>query len=92
MIRPVLITQTEALLAAGHPSTYAIPLSTRLVQEAEPLRIRVPASGRLPKDSDLLMDQMRAIDNQRFVRGPLTRLSGRELERVLRALNELLEP
>jgi len=57
---------------------------------AAPLRIRVPASGKLPRDSDLLMDQLRAIDNRRLVRGPLLRLSPTEMRPILRALIELL--
>jgi mRNA interferase MazF len=88
--RPVLIVQSQALLHAGHPSTYVIPLTTRLVADAEPLRIRVPAAGKLPRDSDLLMDQMRAIDNRRLVRGPLMRLPSSFMRRVCRALVELI--
>lgn len=42
-MRPVLIVQAQALLDAGHPSTLIIPLTTKLVDDAEPLRIRVPA-------------------------------------------------
>ena len=60
--RPVLIVQAQALLDVGHPSTLVIPLTTNLVDDAEPLRIRVPASGRLRSDSDLLIDQLRAIE------------------------------
>jgi mRNA interferase MazF len=88
--RPVLIIQAQALLDAGHPSTYVVPLTTRLVDDAEPLRIRVPAAGQLPRDSDLLMDQLRAIDNRRLVRGPLLRLPASSMRRVLRGLVELL--
>ena len=68
---PVLIVQTQALLDAQHPSALIIPLTTRLIDEAEPLRLRVTASSRLQKDSDLLIDQLRAIDNRRLVQGPL---------------------
>ena len=50
--RPVLLLQSQALLDAGHPSTLVVPLTTRLVDDAEPLRIRVRASGRLSRDSD----------------------------------------
>lgn len=89
--RPVLIVQAQPLLDAGHPSTYVIPLTTKLVEEAEPLRIRVPASGLLPHDSDLLMDQLRAIDNRRLVRGPLLRLPSASMRRVRNALLELLD-
>ena len=88
--RSVLVLQAQALLDAGHPSTYIIPLTTKLMDAAEPLRIRVPAAGKLPRDSDLLMDQIRAIDNRRLLRGPLLRLSAREMHRILRALIELL--
>ena len=52
-IRPVLIVQSQALLDAEHPSTLIImPLTTRLADDAEPLRLRIPAQGRLMKDSD----------------------------------------
>ena len=35
--RPVLIVQAQALLEAEHPSTLVIPLTTRLVEDAEPM-------------------------------------------------------
>src|SRR5438445_6166716 len=73
--RPVLIVQAQALLDAGHPSTLIIPLTTNLVAGAEPLRVRLPASGRLRRSSDLLIDQLRAMDNRRLVQGPLARLT-----------------
>ena len=88
--RPVLVVQSQALLDAGHPSTYIIPLTTQLVTDAEPLRIRVQAAKQLPPDSDLLMDQLRAIDNRRLVRGPLLRLPGSEMRRISASLLELL--
>jgi mRNA interferase MazF len=73
--RPVLIVQAQALLDVGHPSTIIVPLTTNTQDDAEPLRIRVTASGRLRQESDLLVDQIRAIDNRRLVQGPLARLS-----------------
>lgn len=88
--RPVLIVQSQALLDAGHPSSLVIPLTTKLVEDAEPLRIRVGAEGRLPKPSDLLMDQMRAIDNARLVKGPLHRLSNVQMKQVGIAFLELI--
>lgn len=88
--RPVLIVQSRALVNAGHPSTLIIPLTTRLAPDAEPLRIRVPASGRLRQDSDLLIDQIRGIDNRRFVEGPLTQLSSSLMRSVADAISEVL--
>ena len=90
-MRPVLIIQSQALLDAGHPSTLAIPLTTRLVADAEPLRVRVPATVRLREESDLLIDQLRAIDNRRLVQGPLTRLPDALMKRVGQALLEVLD-
>ena len=89
--RPVLIVQAQALLDAGHPSTMIIPLTTNLVDDAEPLRVRVPRSGRLREDSDLLTDQLRAIDNRRLVRGPLARLPVALMRRIGEAVGEMLD-
>ena len=89
--RPVLIIQSQALLNAGHPSTLVIPLTTKLVEDAEPLRIRVPAAGRLPRSSDLLMDQMRAIDNGRLLKGPLLRLSSVQMKQIGSAFLEIID-
>lgn len=89
--RPVLIVQSQALLDANHPSTLIIPLTTNLVEGAEPLRIRVPASGRLRRDSDLLIDQLRAIDNRRLIQGPMARVSDRLMAKVGAAISEVLD-
>src|SRR5712691_3914227 len=84
--RPVLVVQCQPLIDAGHPSTLVVPLTTDLVEDAEPLRIRVPRAGRLRKESDLLIDQLRAIDNRRLVEGPLTRVDARLMQRVAAAI------
>jgi mRNA interferase MazF len=89
--RPVLIVQAQALLDAGHPSTLIIPLTTNLIDDAEPLRIRVPAQSSLRHASDLLIDQLRAIDNRRLVQGPLARLDDATMGRVAAALREVLD-
>jgi mRNA interferase MazF len=88
--RPVLIIQAQALLDAQHPSTLIVPLTTVLVEGAEPLRIRVPAAGRLRRTSDLLIDQLRAIDNRRLIEGPLTKLSATLMKRIHEAVVEVL--
>lgn len=89
-IRPVLILQNQALLDADHPSTLIIPLTTNLIEDAEPLRLRVAAQGGLDKDSDLLVDQLRAIDNKRLIDGPLLQLDDGALGRVYLAVGEVL--
>jgi len=89
-IRPVLILQNQALLDAEHPSTLIIPLTTNLIDDAEPLRLRIVAQGRMEQDSDLLVDQLRAIDNKRLIDGPLARLGDDLLKRVYQAVAEVL--
>ena len=88
--RPVLIVQNQALLDINHPSTLVIPLTTNVVDDAFPLRIRVRAQERLEKDSDLLIDQLRAIDNVRLTGGPLANLDVAILQQVGEALKEVL--
>ena len=89
--RPVLVVQAQALLDVSHPSTLVIPLTANLANDAEPLRIRVPPSRGLRQASDLLVDQLRAIDNRRLVRGPLTRLSPALMTKVGGAMREVLD-
>ena len=89
--RPILIVQAQALLDADHPSTLVIPLTTNLVEDAEPLRLRVLSSGGLPRDSDLLIDQLRAIDNRRLVEGPLLSLDHTVMVRVGEAVQDVMD-
>ena len=86
-----MIAQAQALLDADHPSTLVVPLTTRLVEGAEPLRVRIRATGGVKRDSDALIDQVRAIDNRRLVKGPLSRLQSQQLDVIAHALLEVLE-
>ena len=89
--RPVLVVQSQTLLDAGHPSTLVIPLTTNLVDDAEPLRVRVTPFARLKHDSDLLIDQLRAIDNRRLTSGPLGVCSPALMRKVQAAIVEVLD-
>ena len=89
--RPVVVVQAQALLDAEHPSTLIIPLTTQLVDDAVPLRVRIRAAGRLRKDSDALVDQVRAIDNARLVQGPLSSLQPHQLLALEQALLDVFD-
>ncbi|MCL4513382.1 MAG: type II toxin-antitoxin system PemK/MazF family toxin [Candidatus Eremiobacteraeota bacterium] len=89
--RPVLIIQSQFLLDAGHPSTLIIPLTTNLIEAAWPLRVRIAKAQKLKRDSDLLIDQIRAVDNSRLIQGPLTSLSDELLGEVENAVKETLD-
>lgn len=90
-VRPVLIVQGQALLDAKHPSTLIVPMNTQLTEDAEPLRLRVVAHGRLEADSDLLIDQLRAIDNRRLIDGPLLLCDSELMMRVYAAMRDTME-
>jgi mRNA interferase MazF len=64
--RPVVIVQTD-LLNEFHLSTLICPISTNVKEEIEILRIHLKR-GQLEKLSDILIDQVRAIDNKRFIK------------------------
>ena len=87
--RPVLIVQAQPLLDADHPSTVIVPLTTNLIDDATPLRVRVSPGGRLRRRSDLLIDQLRAIDDRRLIEGPLVQLSATLMLQVDRAIRTL---
>lgn len=66
--RPVVVVQTDALNRV-HPSTIICPLTTKVAGFENPLRVALPkgVSG-LGRPSDILVDQIKAIDNRRLRR------------------------
>jgi len=65
-IRPVVILQTD-LLNSFHPSTIICPITTNVQKDAEILRVHLKKGmANLKEDCDVLVDQIRAIDNRRL--------------------------
>lgn len=71
-VRPVVIIQTN-LLNDEHPSTIVCPITTNVKSEVKILRVHL-AANQLKKLSDILIDQIRAVDNKRLVK-PLGKLT-----------------
>lgn len=88
--RPVLILQNQTLLDIHHPSTLIVPLTTRLIDHAEPLRYRIQAQDKLMKTSDLLIDQIRSIDNTCLLEGPLMRCHEIALKEIYLLITEVM--
>lgn len=88
-VRPVLIFQNDALNESDYPTTIVLPLTTSLIDNAEPLRYRVKKREKLLEDSDVLVAQIRSIDNARFIE-KLSALTKEEHTYVVQLLNELL--
>lgn len=67
--RRVIVIQTDLLNKADHPSTLICPITTSPnLEEDNYLRVQMkpsPLNG-LVEPSDILIDQIRAIDNKRF--------------------------
>ncbi len=67
--RPVVIVQTDLLNKIPHPSTIICPITTKVETKSEILRIHLKkGEGNVLQDCDIMMDQLRAIDNKRLVR------------------------
>jgi mRNA interferase MazF len=67
--RPVLIIQTNLLNKVPHPSTIVCPITTQVERDAEILRVHIPkGTANLHAHCDIMMDQIRAIDNKRLIR------------------------
>ena len=90
-IRPVLIYQTNILNDCEHPTTIILPISTVLIDGAYPLRYRVTSRDKLEKTSDVLCDQIRALDNQRILEGLLTKLTYKEMLEIDKQVKIVLD-
>jgi mRNA interferase MazF len=92
--RPALIIQTNILNGAGHATTIVVPGTTKVYRDAHgdgyPLRVSVGKLGNMKQETDLLVDQIRTISNQRLLGDkPLTELSRTHMKRVEDALKIL---
>ena len=65
-IRPVVILQTD-LLNNEHPSTIVCPITSHLSDDVQILRVKLKKQ-QLLKESEILVDQIRSIDNRRFIK------------------------
>ena len=87
-IRPVLIFQNNELNHSEYPTTIIIPLTTSRIDDSEPIRMRVKKREKLLEDSDLVITQIRSIDNDRFIE-KLASLKINEMKRVKDLFDEI---
>ena len=67
--RPVLVVQTDLLNLLPHPSTIICPITSNIERKADILRVHIKkGTARLHQDCDIMLDQIRAIDNNRLVK------------------------
>lgn len=91
--RPALIIQTDLLNAHNHPTTIVVMGTTKVKRDKDyfPLRLALVNQAGLPQETDLLIDQIRAISNKRFMGSqPLATLSVTHLKRIEEAIKLLI--
>ena len=87
--RPVVVIQTD-LLNNEHPSTIILPVTTNVKKDASILRVHFePTATGLSKPSDIMIDQIRAIDNNRFKK-EVGRLTQAQKDLVIKNVKTLL--
>ncbi|HQU61292.1 MAG TPA: type II toxin-antitoxin system PemK/MazF family toxin, partial [Saprospiraceae bacterium] len=66
--RPVLVVQS-GLLNQVHPSTIVCPITSNVRKGVSILRVNLDKTqGGLKKESAVMIDQVRAIDNKRLIK------------------------
>jgi mRNA interferase MazF len=67
--RPVLVVQTNLLNTIPHPSTIICPITTNVQKDSEILRVHLKKGmANLQENCDVMIDQIRAIDNKRLIK------------------------
>jgi len=67
--RPVLVIQTNLLNKVSHPSTIICPITTNVQNDSEILRVHLKKGmANLHEHCDIMIDQIRAIDNKRLIK------------------------
>jgi mRNA interferase MazF len=86
--RPVVVLQTN-LLNEIHPSTIVCPITSNVQPQIEILRVHL--KKQLDQPSDILVDQVRAIDNKRLIQklGKLNQEQIRKLKQNLAIVLDL---
>ncbi|MGM0945187.1 MAG: type II toxin-antitoxin system PemK/MazF family toxin [Bacteroidota bacterium] len=88
-IRPAVMIQTNLLNQLDHPLILICPFTTQLSAEENMLRVRVGREGTgLEEISEILVDQIRALDNRRFLEmlGKLSTVKASELSKKIGAV------
>lgn len=89
-VRPVLVYQNDELNHSEYPTTVIIPLSTSLIDDVEPIRYRICKRDNLKEDSDIVITQIRAIDNDRFIE-KLATVTQKEIQKIKELFDEITQ-
>ena len=88
---PVLVLQTDLLNEIEHTTLIVLPLTTSLVENSYPLRYRIDSRENLKQTSEILCDQLRAIDVNRLDSNKIASLTQIELLELQEQIEIILE-
>lgn len=87
--RPAVIIQNDLLNQSDYATVIVLPMTTVLIDNAEPLRFRVKKRAELETDSDVLVAHARAVDKDRLLQ-KLGELSSVEVEQIRLLFSEVV--
>jgi len=89
-VRPVVIIQSD-LLNEFHQSTLICPVTTNVELKSDILRVHLQkGESGLNKKSDILVEQIRAIDNRRF-RKKIGTISQKNRQKLIKNIKIVLD-
>ena len=83
--RPLLILQADFLTSNNEPTVIVLPLTTQIRPSREPLHVTIKARDQLRIASQVMPEQVRAVDRRRLMNGPITVLTPAEMAAVERS-------
>lgn len=89
-VRPVLVIQADELTQTGTPMIVVLPLTTQIYPGFKRWRISLQARERLLKPCQVITDQPRALDRDRFGEGPLATLTAEEMAAVEKSVRAVM--
>jgi mRNA interferase MazF len=89
-VRPALVIQSYLLNQLDHPSTMVMPLTTQLSSRTNVLRFHISSREQLLQHSDVMLDQIRTIDNRRFCSAAIAQITQDEWQQIKQMLCRLL--
>ena len=87
-VRPAIILSDSQLNDVLDLVT-VIALTTNLINDAEPLRVRIAAKDKLEKESDAMIEQIRSVSKKR-IGEKIASLNEDELGKIVYGIREML--
>lgn len=87
-VRPAII-MSDTKLNDVLDLVSVIALTTNLIEDAEPLRIRIVKKASLKHDSDAMIEQLRTVSKQR-IGEKLACVNSDELQKIVYGIKEML--